>query len=136
MAKFIRVGHIPSALLGLCIMALIFFISYEVQIYKEKNTHYLVCDCTYYNRGVAIIHHSTKAEECYELKDKHRTFIHSSTNCKEHRFEHPHWEDLKEGQCKVYFCNACMDEKGRTIFRDSTGIETNMPIWSLDKLSD
>ena len=60
MTKFRRVGHIPSAFIGLCLIILVFFIGYEVQIYKEKNTHYLVCDCTYYNKGIAIVHHNTK----------------------------------------------------------------------------
>ena len=32
MAKYRRVGHIPSALIGLCVLALIIFISYKVQI--------------------------------------------------------------------------------------------------------
>ncbi len=134
MAKYKRVGHIPSAIIGFGLLVLILYISYEVQIYKEKNTHYLVCDCTYFNKGIAIIHHSTKYEECFKLKDKHRIFIHSKSECSDHRFEHPHWEDLKNSQTDIYFCNACMDEKGRTIFRDSTGIQKNIPIWSEDIL--
>jgi len=124
MIKFKRVGHIPSAIIGIVILVLIFYITYEVQLYKERNTHYLVCECTYYDSdNIAIIHHSTKEKECYKLTDKRRIFIHSDNLCNDHRFNHPHWQNLTGKQCEVFFCEFCMDEKAIQMYKDSTGVE-------------